>query len=144
MVDTMSAREYREAQARPKRRKYGNVSVVIDGIRFDSKLEGDRYLELREMQRRGEIRGLKCHPKFVLQAAFRIRGKWIREITYKADFEYEVCNSCLYGGESLDAGDTVIEEVKSKATKTQAWRLRWKMLMYQYRNQSEIHFVVFE
>lgn len=144
MVDRMSAAEYRKAAAKPKRRKYGEVPVVIDGILFASTIEGDRYLELREMQRRGEIRGLKCHPKFVLQEAFSIRGKRIREITYSADFEFVVCNSCWWDGERLGAGDTVIEEVKSKATKTQAWRLRWKMLMYRFRNEKTIHLVIFE
>ena len=42
-----------------KRTKFGNVKTVIDGYKFDSIAEGNRYLQLRDMEKRGEIQELE-------------------------------------------------------------------------------------
>ena len=36
--------------------KYHNKKVIIDGIKFDSKKEANRYQELKLMQRAGKIK----------------------------------------------------------------------------------------
>jgi hypothetical protein len=38
--------------------------VVFDGHTFDSQSERDRYIVLRDMQRKGEISQLQIHPQF--------------------------------------------------------------------------------
>lgn len=68
--------------------KYGNRKVVIDGIKFDSQKEGNRYCELKLLQRAGEISNLQLQPKFVLQEGFKKKGKTYQAITYYADFMY--------------------------------------------------------
>lgn len=50
----------------------------IEGIRFDSKMEGEYYQELLIMKKYGEIKDFSCQPKFVLQQN--------PKITYIADF----------------------------------------------------------
>ena len=68
--------------------KYHNKKVVHDGIKFASKSEGERYLELKAMQEKGEIRDLVLQPKFILQESFRKNGELFRAIHYVADFQY--------------------------------------------------------
>lgn len=82
--------------------KYNNKKVTIDGIEFDSKREGMRYLVLKDAQESGVISNLELQPKFELIPA--IREEYIKHlktkdkvetrtvqlaITYKADFSYE-------------------------------------------------------
>lgn len=54
-----------------KYNKYGNIKTVIDGIKFDSKRESERYLELKLLEKAGEISDLKLQPRFILQHGFK-------------------------------------------------------------------------
>ncbi len=44
--------------------KYHRTKVVFDGIEFDSKLEGERYLFLKDMERQGFISNLQRQVRF--------------------------------------------------------------------------------
>lgn len=69
--------------------KYHNCKVMVDGIKFDSKAEARRYVELKIMEDTGHIKELKLQPKFELQPKYKNnKGETIRAITYKADFSY--------------------------------------------------------
>lgn len=104
-----------------KGRKYGNRKVQIDGLTFDSVKEGNRYVELKYMLAAGEITDLELQKQYELQPAFRdSEGKMVRPIYYRADFVYK----------DKKTGETVIEDVKSEATKTPAYRLKKKMMAY--------------
>lgn len=46
--------------------KFGATKVEYKGIKFDSRVERDRYLYLREMQKRGEISGLRLQVRFLI------------------------------------------------------------------------------
>lgn len=73
--------------------KYGNKKTVIDGIRFDSKAEADRYCELKVMHQAGLIYELECQPRYnfpldgvpMRYVAGKRKGKIIE---YVADFYY--------------------------------------------------------
>ncbi|WP_026676761.1 DUF1064 domain-containing protein [Fictibacillus gelatini] len=67
--------------------KYGAKKTVVDGIEFDSKLESQYYLYLKERQAKGEIEAFTLQPRYVLQEAFKKNGKTYRKIEYVADFE---------------------------------------------------------
>lgn len=77
--------------------RYGNVrKPVHDGIRFDSKRELNRYMELKLLEKAGEIRHLEVHPKFPItiggvpiMVSSNQHNKWDRHLTYEADFKYE-------------------------------------------------------
>lgn len=100
-----------------------STSVTIDGIRFDSKAEGRRYRELWLLQEGGIIGGLKCHTRYLLQEGFtNWRGERIRPMYYTDDFSY------------IEDGHQVVEDVKSGASKTQAYSLRVKLFQYRYRD----------
>ena len=68
---------------KPKKRKYRNEPVVLDGIRFDSKRERDYYIELKQRDKLGEVGGVQ------LQVPFPILGPAGELIcTYVADFVF--------------------------------------------------------
>lgn len=99
--------------------KYGNKKTVIDGIKFDSKLEAKRYSELKLMQKAGVIKDLELQPKFLLQEGFRdADGKKHQAINYIADFKY------------IQDGETIIEDTKGR--ETDVYRIKKKMLLYKY------------
>jgi hypothetical protein len=101
-----------------KRSKYGNVLTEVDGFTFQSKAEALRWLDLRNLERAGEISELKRQVSLELQPAFEWQGEKIKPINYVADFTY------------YQDGVYTIEDVKGHATKE--WKLKWKMLKWKY------------
>lgn len=93
----------------PGFRKFGNVPVVVDGIRFDSMKEAARWGELRLLEKTGVISNLKRQVKIQLEGRdgpiMTDSGKSVR--TYVADFQYF---DTRHGG-------WVIEDSKGFATK---------------------------
>ena len=104
-------------------RKYHNKKTVIDGIKFDSKIEAERYAQLKMMERAGVIRDLELQPSFELIPSFRKNGKTWRRTLYKADFRYILSEDDSY----------IIEDVKgSTAVITDVFRLKQKLFEYKY------------
>lgn len=104
-------------------RKYHNTKTVADGIKFDSKLEAERYSQLKILERAGVIKEMELQPSFQLLPSFRKNGKTWRKTVYKADFRYILCE-----------GDRIIiEDVKgSTAVITDVFRLKQKLFEYKY------------
>lgn len=110
--------------------KYHNRKVVVDGIKFDSIHEANRYKELKLMEQAGEIHDLQLQVKFKLIPTQREwtdettktgkpkKGKLIeKEASYIADFVYK-----------NRYGIQVVED--AKGFKTQEYILKRKMLLY--------------
>ena len=100
--------------------KYHNKKTMIDGIAFDSKIEGERYANLKLLERAGVIENLKLQPRFLLQEGFTYDGHKERKIEYVADFQYE------------RNGQTIVEDVKGM--KTEVYKLKRKLFLYKYRD----------
>ena len=66
-----------------KPHKYGAKATVVDGIRFASLREANRYSELKLLERAGEIRNIELQPRFTFYVHFETM------FTYVADFAYE-------------------------------------------------------
>ena len=72
----------------PRRTKYNSTPTVVDGIRFHSKKEANRYVELNLLQRKRIISDLILQPAFSLYVPI-INGSGNKQIAlYKADFDY--------------------------------------------------------
>ena len=82
--------------------KYNAKKCEYEGITFDSKKELKRYIILRELEKKGEIRNLERQVKYELIPTQRGEdGKVVeRGCRYIADFKYE------------KGGKTVVEDVK--------------------------------
>lgn len=104
-------------------RKYHNTKMIVDGIKFDSRLEAERYAQLKLLEHAGVIRGLELQPSFELLPSFKKNGKTWRRTVYKADFRYILC----------DGDRIIIEDVKgSTAVITDVFRLKQKLFEYKY------------
>ena len=101
------------------RSKYGNKKCKIDGFTFDSMKEGRRYAELKILLREGKISDLELQKEYELVPAYLDRdGKRVRPIYYIADFVYKDKD-----------GNTIIEDVKSEATKQNTtYKLKKKLM----------------
>lgn len=104
-----SAKQSKQRISLPKKtNKLGNSWSEYNGVKFQSKLERDRYIELLTLLRAKVIRDLELQPKFVLQDSYKVckNGKvhTIRAITYSGDFKY-VLN-----------GKVIVEDAKGHLT----------------------------
>ena len=114
--------------------KYNATKCVVDGIEFASKREANRYLELRLLERAGEISDLRLQVDFELipnqyatEKRYGKNGKPLkdkevlleRKVVYRADFVY-----------TDKDGKTVVED--TKGFRTTEYVLKRKMFLYKY------------
>lgn len=105
----------------PARLKYGNVKTGRGDLHFDSKKEARRFDELAVELAAGAIKDLRLQVEFTLQAAYTTpTGERVRAIRYLADFTY-YRNT---GG----SWEYVVEDVKSKQTRTKTYMMKKKMM----------------
>jgi len=98
--------------------KWKNKIVVFDGIKFDSKKEASRYIELKMQQKYKLISSLTLQPEFIIFEGFRKNGKKHIEIKYIADFSY------------WKDGKRIIEDVKGVLT--EEFRIKQKLFEFKY------------
>ena len=116
----MTIEEYRKL-IKESENKYGaKKTTTIDGKTFDSIKEANRYTSLLLLQRAGVISDLQTQVKFVLIPTQRDDdGKLLeKECSYKADFVYK------------RDGELVVEDTKSKATKTTEYIIKRKLMLH--------------
>lgn len=95
-----------------RRTKYRAVPTYVGKIRFASKKEAARYVDLKLLERSGKITGLKLQPKFPLV----ISG--VKICTYIPDYLYQ------------ENDTTVVEDVKG--VKTPVYRIKKKLFEVLY------------
>lgn len=101
--------------------KYHNRKIEINGIRFDSRKEAKRYVQLMHAMRVGAIRDLRLQVDFTLQEAYTDwHGNRIRAIRYRADFTYQLTGTSrpAYLQRTESCGDDI-----SNRAKKPSWRM---------------------
>ena len=99
--------------------KYHSTPTEVNGIRFDSKREANRWAELRILERAGKIQKLKRQVKYLLIPSQYRDGKCIeREASYIADFVY------------IKDGRLVVEDCKG--FRTPEYKLKRKLMLERY------------
>jgi hypothetical protein len=98
----------------PRKAKYGNRKVVVDGIAFASKKEASHYVKLKMMEKNGLIHNL------TLQTPFPLTVNGVLVAKYIADFRYIVI-----GKQGLV--QIVVEDVKGY--RTPVYRLKKKLML---------------
>ena len=117
------------AGRRTKYSKYRSQKMTVDGITFDSIKEARRWMELRLLEKAGEIQDLRRQVKFVLIPSQRapdskgpkgglIKGKLLeRECSYMADFVYKD-----------KSGRIIVED--TKGIRTTEYIIKRKLMLY--------------
>lgn len=96
--------------------KFGSIPVVIDNVRFASKLEGQRYEYLKMLLRTRIITDLELQPVYELS----VNGRRIGE--YRADFRYKAQD-----------GKVTVEDSKGVRTALYKWKKKHVEAQYQIR-----------
>jgi len=97
-----------------KRAKYRNVKTEVDGLKFDSKKEAKRWVELKQLLDAGRISNLMRQVVFQLVPQVVLDGRKQQPVKYVADFQYQL-------------GDQIIVE-DVKGFKTPEYRMKRKMM----------------
>jgi Protein of unknown function (DUF1064) len=113
--DRVSYREARQLLAKSKPSKYRAKITEVDGIIFASRREARRWSVLRQLERAGEISGLRRQVSFPLHA---LGGAKVT--SYRADFQY-----------TDKTGAMVVEDAKGVVT--ELFRIKKKWLAAEYR-----------
>lgn len=101
------------------RSKYGAKKTVVDDIKFDSKIESQYYLYLKQEKEKGLIKDFSLQPAYELQPKFEYMGVKRLAIKYVADFLIQ-----------HNDGSEVVVDIKGQPT-TDA-KLKRKLFEYKY------------
>ncbi|GHP12997.1 hypothetical protein YK48G_04220 [Lentilactobacillus fungorum] len=103
----------------PPKAKFNNHKNIVDGHKFDSKIEAAYYQQLKNLKL-----DFKVHEKFEIQEAFDLPdGHHIRHCVYTPDFS-------IYSDGKLNS---VVDTKGSWVTLTDASSLRMKFFEHQYK-----------
>ena len=86
--------------------------MIVDGIKFDSAAEGERYKILKAKEQGGLIKNLE------LQKTYPLLVNGLKICDYRADFVYEV------------GGKTIVEDVKGQVH--DVFKLKYKLMFACY------------
>ena len=102
--------------------KYHAHKTEVDGIIFASRLEADRYVQLKLLETAGEITDLKLQVEFQVSQGWinPETGEKIRSRFYVADFQY------------VDKAQKKIIVEDTKGMETPDFRLKWDLVKSQY------------
>lgn len=120
-MEHITLQEYKQLQQKGNS-KYKAKKTEVDGIKFDSHKEANRYLDLLALQKVGLIQDLHRQVRFELQPSYKKKGKTIRAITYIADFVYY----------DTFKGEKIVED--TKGYRTEIYKLKKKIFEYKYPN----------
>ena len=94
------------------RHKYNAKACVIDGIRFASQKEGQRYQELKLLEKAGQIHRIELQPRFPLSVKNQDHAGSVFIGAYRGDFSYYV----------KATHQRVVEDVKGYKTPLYRWK----------------------
>lgn len=105
-----------------QRRKYGNKKVVVNGVKFDSKLEYYLYGYLKLINADFDFQ-----HRITLVEAFRFNGKTIRAVTMLVDFVIRKDGKTYY--------------VDTKGFATEVAKIKYKMLKNKLKDEENVDVV---
>lgn len=116
-----------------KRSRFSNIKkhTHSDGTVCDSKRELKRYNDLLLLQKAGEIRDLKVHPRYPIEIrGIKVRYPSGRQMAYVADFAYEEFYTRELGCGRGDKWYGVIEDCKmSSGYRTEVYRIKKALML---------------
>lgn len=118
-MEHITLQEYKQLQQKGNS-KYKAKKTEVDGIKFDSQKEANRYLDLLVLEKAGLIQDLDRQVRFELQPSYKKKGKTIRAIYYIADFVYY----------DTFKGQKIVED--TKGYRTEIYKLKKKLFEFKY------------
>ena len=130
----------RRSIRRKKGERYKHKTIVVDGIKFDSQKEYNRFLFLKKAEEQGKISDLRTHVKYVLipsvteeyvvhlKTKDKIQTRTLQlAITWTADFVY------------IKDGEEIVEDVKPrKDLLSDRFVIKEKLFFWKYRKRIKL------
>lgn len=104
-----------------KKNKLNASKVIIDGIEFHSKFEGETYEALKSIERSGLISGLELQHEITLIPNFTFEGRSVRPTKMVVDFRFDL---------HLPNGKRVPIDFETKGYATDVYRIKVKLLKF--------------
>ena len=104
------------------RSKYGAKKTIVDGIKFDSKWEAERYGQLKAMEKAMFIRDLELQVPYDLIVNDVKICRYIADFRYKKESNHTITNDEYYV--------EVVED--TKGFETQEFKLKKKLMKALY------------
>lgn len=107
------------ASTRHVRSKYGAIKTQVDGHTFASKAESKRYIQLKELERLGQIDSLELQPRYELAPSVKYSdsARATPALRYVADFRYRD-----------HLGSLIVEDVKGGPA-TEGFRIKKHLML---------------
>lgn len=112
MTINLTKEEARALLSKPKRAKYGNKKVMLDGLLFDSKREAAYYSELKIREKAGEVTGVEMQRPFAL-----LGSNGTLMATFRADFCFWDNTAGRFRCIDVKGFDTPVGKLKRKMMK---------------------------
>lgn len=102
--------------------KYKSKQTIVDGIKFQSKLESERFQQLKLLQKAHEITDLQCQKEFQIFEGYIncYTGEKHKSRYYVADFFYL----------DLRSKQWIVED--TKGVETDVFKLKWELVQEQH------------
>lgn len=126
----------------------------FDGISFQSRIEIQRYRELKLLEAAGKIFALDCHPKFKLSNDFELRDKHLNFLfsNNKNKLRKKIAGSTIsfdFSYQEQGNNRIIVEDVKKKIRNEdekiyiikQDWLSKVKIWIAMYQNEYELRIV---
>jgi len=111
------------------RNKFNNKKTIYNGIKYDSKREAEKAMELDMLKNGGEVLDWTPHPRYLLIPRYLNKdGKVVRPCYYIPDFWVKYKS----GAEAV---------IDIKGFETPEFKLKAKMFNYRYREKN-LEFVI--
>lgn len=108
--------------AKDKKPKQGRIKAIkkeVDGIMFDSTMEANYYIYLKEEKKKGHVLDFELQPEYPLLDSYKKYGRTIRGMKYISDFLVTYAD-----------GSQIVIDVKGK--ETDDFKIKRKLFDYKY------------
>jgi len=112
-----------EAMNARSRTKYHNKPVSVDGVRFDSKAEARRWVELGLLVKAGHIWDLQRQVRFPLYVLQTRIGVYVADFVYTTTEDGKAISPVTGVWPGLTGG-AVVEDVKGVRTALYKWKAK--------------------
>lgn len=115
--------------------KYNAEKSEVDGIKFDSKHEKERYLQLKLLERGNAISDLRLQVRYeLIPNQYAVEKRYGKNGRPLKDKQVLLEQKCSYVADFVyvdnRTGETVVEDAKSKATRTPEYIIKRKLMLW--------------
>ena len=97
------------------RPKYGNKKTVVNGIKFDSKWEAERYLYIKSLERAGTVKDLELQVRFNLVVNDQKICAYIANFRYKREDKEGVWQEIIEDAKGVETPEFKLKKKLMKA-----------------------------